>query len=380
MAERFHSNPILREGWRIALLIIQRYLLRECGTTFLGVSLLLVLVYLSTTFIQVFGHVAEGDYPASAAFEIFLLKGVGNLVFILPLSLFLAILLALGRLYKDSEMAAMFGCGIGPAYVFKAVASLAGIVSILLAILVLFFAPWSEQRASAIIDEASRRSQLENLEEKRFNMLDSGAVIYAEGIDGDSGHINRVFSSNQSAADNDVIISSRSGRIDVERDNKYLVLEQGHRYHGTPGIDTFDDIRFDEHGLLLKQQVGSSKSLPRYAISSGTLWRIHDRPSLEELHWRIAVPISAFILAIFAVPLSKTSPRQGRYGRIGWGILLYVVYNNLLTVGRSMIAKESVPIEVGLWWVHALALFLLTMYVWSQRRVRRPKAARLAAS
>ncbi len=94
---------------------------------------------------------------------------------------------------------------------------------------------------------------------------------------------------------------------------------------------------------------------------------------MAELHWRLAVPISTILLALLAVPLSKSSPRRGRYAGLFAGIVLYVVFNNLLTVGRSALSKGEVPPELGLWWVHLLTVALLLLIVWRQQRVRGPR-------
>ncbi len=81
---------------------------------------------------------------------------------------------------------------------------------------------------------------------------------------------------------------------------------------------------------------------------------------LAELHWRLAVPLSTIILGIFAVPLSRSQPRAGRYGRLGIGLLVFIIYFNLLSAGKAWIEQGTVSPEIGLWWVHAgVLLFAL---------------------
>ena len=76
-----------------------------------------------------------------------------------------------------------------------------------------------------------------------------------------------------------------------------------------------------------------------------------------ELQWRIGVPLSTIILAIFAVPLSRSQPRSGRYGRLALGLLVFIIYFNLLSAAKAWVEKGELDPALGLWWVHGLFLF-----------------------
>ena len=77
------------------------------------------------------------------------------------------------------------------------------------------------------------------------------------------------------------------------------------------------------------------------------------------MQWRLTVPVATLIIAMLALPLSQTSPRSGRYANLAWAILLYLVYSNLLSLGKNWIIKERVPAWIVTWWVHIVALILL---------------------
>jgi lipopolysaccharide export system permease protein len=102
---------------------------------------------------------------------------------------------------------------------------------------------------------------------------------------------------------------------------------------------------------------------------------------LAELHWRIAVPLGVLVLAVVAVPLSRTQPRAGRYGRVALGVLVYLLYTNMLTAGRLWLERGVIPEWLGLWWVHGLVLALgVTLLAREQGWARRaPAAPRLQA-
>jgi lipopolysaccharide export system permease protein len=58
------------------------------------------------------------------------------------------------------------------------------------------------------------------------------------------------------------------------------------------------------------------------------------------------------------VPLSKLRPRQGRYARVGFAIVVYFVYSSLLSASKTWLEKSDLPPGIGVWWVHAAALTL----------------------
>ena len=116
------------------------------------------------------------------------------------------------------------------------------------------------------------------------------------------------------------------------------------------------------------------------ALSNTELWNSTNPLYKAELQWRFTVPVATFILAMIALPLSHTTPRSGKYANLALAILLYLVYSNLLSVGKNWIAKERVSVWVGTWWVHIAALILLFVLLkfgrrWLKRRVPQSASA-----
>lgn len=356
-------------------MIIERYLLREVLATFLGVALLLSLIFLSGTFVRILAEAAAGTYPASVVLQLFALKGIGNLVFILPLAFFLSILLALGRFYRDSEMTVLYACGVGPGRIYRTIGRLALMVAAALAVLALYFAPWAEERSYRLLDVAGAASEIEGLSAGRFNKAGAaGELIYVETISDDRKQLGNVFAYGEVDGQRQ-LLSSSSAYQQVEPDSgeRYLVFVDGYRYEGQPGAPDFKVIRFAEHGLRLVARPVVAAARPRHAYPTAELLKAPTAGHLAELHWRIAVPISAVLLALLAVPLSKTSPREGRYGKLFLGILAYIVYNNMLSVARTSLGKGEVAPELGLWWVHAGLLAVVVVIAWRQQRLRGPR-------
>lgn len=360
-------------------LIIHRYLLKELGLTFLGVTLLLLLIFLSGTFVRILAQAAEGDYPAGVVLSLFALKSVGNMVLILPISLFLGVMLALGRLYKDSEMVAMTACAIGPDHVLGSVAKLGVMVALLVAALSLYVGPLAEELSQRTLDEAQAKVEIEGIVPGRFTQSESGQdLIYAATAGPNEGELLGIFAHQRK---NDVLtlLTAKSAitYVDSQTGHRYLLLRDGYRYEGKAGTSEYRIIHFAEHGLLLQTREVVASKRRRNAMPSGSLLASSEPSDIAELQWRIATPISALLLALLAVPLSKTNPRQGRFGRMFVGIMVLVIYNNLLSVGRSAVAKGEISPWIGMWWVHILLAVLVILLYRQQLRIAGP--ARTAA-
>ena len=180
-----------------------------------------------------------------------------------------------------------------------------------------------------------------------------------------------------------VITAERGERVGTPGSGELaFVLYNGTRHDGVPGNLDFAIIEFAEHRIPVRNGDTREFAETIEMRPTATLWRSQDRLDQAELQWRLSTPLSLVLLAILAVPLSRSSPREGRYARIGAGLLIFVTYYNLLAIARVWIERGQVPSSLGLWWVHG-GLALLALYLLGRQAgwfVRAPRVrARLAA-
>jgi lipopolysaccharide export system permease protein len=156
-----------------------------------------------------------------------------------------------------------------------------------------------------------------------------------------------------------VDIAERARNQRKQDGRNYMVMEKGTHYEGKPGLADYKITEYAEYGIYVsgRQRMGASASIK--ALPSTELWKSNQLAHKAELQWRITVPVATLIIAMLALPLSHTTPRSGRYANLAWAILLYLVYSNLLSVGKNWIIKDRVEVWVGTWWVHIIALMLL---------------------
>lgn len=350
-------------AFRSKQLIIGRYMMREISQSMLAVMTILLLIYVSNHFVRLLSAADEGVLANETIFTLLVLKVISALVILLPLGLFLAVLLALGRLYKDNEMVALAACGVSPREVIRAVLVISILCAMLVAWISLHIAPWAEERAYQIRDVHSARAGLTGLVSGRFITPKSiDGVLYAEQIDAEAQTMRNIFiqGSVPGQSSRQLILRAATGyqQVDEQSGDLFLVMENGYRYEGTPGERDFYAIKYRKHAVRISEQQIHPAYRKHRALPSLRLFGSIATTDRAELQWRLSMPLAAILLGLLAVPLSKTAPRQGKYARLFVAILVYVVYSNLLGVSQSWLEQGAIPAWLGMWWVHGLLLIL----------------------
>lgn len=358
-------------------LIIERYLYREIAASFFAVSLLLMVMFFSTTLFRLLTGALEGQYSVGILFSLFFMKVLGNFVFILPFAFFLSVLIAFGRMYKDNEIVVLVACGVGPRRFFIAIGFLALVMAVFVGYLSLYFYPWVSERIEQMLAVEKVKQETSMIIPGRFNTFSKGKLtVYAESLDRDSGILNNVFVKAGERSEQILVNAAKAYERTEANGVRYLIFQDGYRYEGMVGKLDYTVIQFAEHGIRIHEQEVNTSTRKSKGMSTSSLWGSENTRDIAELHWRIAVPVSTLLLALLAIPLSKATPRSGRYAGLFLGVVIYVVYYNLLIVGRSALKQGDVNQYVGLWWVHATVLVFVALMVWRQNRVRIPKSVR----
>ena len=345
------------------LRIIDRYLFREIAATWLAVTLVLSFIMSTNQFARILGEVAIGHLPKDAVLSVLGLSALQYLTVLVPVSLFLSIMLALGRLYRDSEMSAMTACRIGPGGVYRPLLWIILPLAAGVGWLSLDTGPKAINAIQKIGIEAQRKADIASMEPGKFISVSEGVVVYAEHVP-EPGTVENVFLQRRTEeGEIEVVVAERGEQRDApDSDTRYFVLLDGKRYEGVPGSPAFYVMEFGEHGIPYQLPDARTPKVKARNKSTPELMLSLDLEDIAELHYRLSVPVATIILAILAVPLSRSQPRQGRYGKLAIGVLVFIIYFNLLSAGKAWLIKGTVDPVVGLWWVHGLmAIFALGM-------------------
>lgn len=337
--------------------VLGRYILRETIQTWLVVTLVLLVILVTNQFASVLGDAAANKLPRDAVLLVMGLTSVQYLTILVPVALFLSIMLALGRLYHDSEMAAMMACGIGPGGLYRPLLKLAVAMAVVVGTIALVLAPRAVREVQVLADAARREVSLGILEPGSFIGFANGeAVLYAEGETPD-GRLTDVFVQRRTDSRVEVIVAEEAWQSQAADDGvRVLSFARGTRYEGVPGDPQFRVVEFAEHGIPYTVSGTGGGERPPEARSTPELIQRGTPEDVAELHWRISVPLTLLTLTFLAVPLAKTEPRRGRFSGVASAVLLYIVYANLLAAGKGWLERGQVPEVLGLWWVHAIFL------------------------
>src|SRR5580698_2333542 len=229
---------------------VQRYVLREVVQTWLAVTGVLVAIVVSNQLSRVLGQAADNQYGRRVVFDLIALGAIMNLSVIVPVGLLLAVVLTLGRMYHDSEIAALQACGYGPKRMLVPLFAFAAVVAVGLGWLTFFQVPRADREVQLLRQSAIKEAQFGQLDAGRFRAFSGGDIVfYAEHVGAD-GVLHNVFVQRQIADRIEVALANSATYSRGAEDGSHLVtLFDGRRYEGIPGHADFRVIEFREHGI-----------------------------------------------------------------------------------------------------------------------------------
>ena len=356
-------------------MIIHRALYREATKTWAAIIVVLVALFTLILFGQMLSRAARGEFAQALVFALLGLQLLHYLDVLLPLGLYFALLLALGRWYRDNEMAVLAACGIGLPQLLRPVLTLAALGVLLTAALSLVVNPWASRMGEQLKLEGRKRSELTLIAPGVFSeSKESGRIFYAEAIS-DDGVMENVFIANSPRSGSGLIVA-RSGQPRSPADGgvQLVELRDGTIYEGDPGVSAFRMGKFEVLNLRLEPSRPPEGPLPISTWPLGELWRSDFLPARAEWHWRLARPVSLPIFVLFAVVFAYTDPRRGRSVTLIAAIAVYFIYTNLLAFGLTLLRNGQTPMALGLWWVHGIAAVTVAYLLW-RRLGNRPLLA-----
>jgi lipopolysaccharide export system permease protein len=351
--------------------IVTGYLAREILKSSGATLLILYVILVSNALGRLLADIADGDLPAQALWPVMLSHSTNILTLLLPATIFLGIVFAFGRMYKDHEIVVLNACGVGYREFYLPVAIVVLPVLAFSVYASLWFNPAMQRHAQAIVDREENRHEFQQIKPGQFNQgLADGLVFFMESISEDKLELRDIIIG-QSGPHKKVLETARRGRqrIDEGTGDLFLVVGPWERYEGEPGAVAHKIVSFDAHGILLQKQNASGDSRRRREqMTPAELWSSSELRNQVELHWRIATPVILAVLALLAVPLAYVAPRQGRFGKVGYALLVYIAYLNLMAITRAQLEASQFPLMLNFWWIHAVFVVLTLALLYRRNR------------
>ncbi|MGV8922200.1 MAG: LPS export ABC transporter permease LptF [Thermomonas sp.] len=345
---------------------LDRYLSSEIARSVLAAMVVLSIVSLSGVFADLLGEMARGKVPPALLMSQLGLRLVRYLPLILPLALLLGYMMALGRLYRESEMYALASVGVGPRRLLRPVLLVALPAVAIIALSSVWLGPWADAKARGMVAEANKNLLVAGLEPGRFTLMGNGGVAYTGTMSSDGTKLGRVFVYRE-LGDRMDVATARNGELYRDKGARVLALMDGFRVEGPLAGKNLDYrlMRYARNEMQLPGPDDKRPSDDPAFKPFGDLLGDSSPAASAEIHWRIAPPLLAFAFVLIAVPLSRSSPRQAHYGSMLMAFLAYLVGIFMMVLGTQWLADGTLPPTVGLWW---LLLPMLALGVWLYMR------------
>ena len=363
------------------LSILDRYILREFLFGSLAAIVVLLVIFTGSTFADVANKVATGRLPGAVMFTVLGLNLVNTLQALLPMGMFLGMLLALGRMYRDSEMHVLSASGFGPQGLLKPSAIFGIGAGIVVALVALWLGPLAARASNAEVEQANRSVIAAGLEAGRFTSLAGrGGTLFANTVSPDGTRLGKLFFESERAGKDGVVdisvVTADHGDLfhEGQEDNRFIALHDGYRYDFHLGQDNWRLVQFQRNDIALSPPSDDSgQSDPESLRTTASLVGDRDLTARAELQWRIAIPFGPLVLAMLALPMARQAPRSSPVGRILIAVLACLIIMNLMTLARTFIASGKLAAPIGMWWV-LVPVFAGAAWVFAkQYAVRKPR-------
>ena len=348
-------------------MIIERYIYREILLRVAWIAGLLFLIFASNKFVDFLADAAAGKLPVNMILNLLWLKMLAIQPKLLPVTLFLAVLLAYARLSRDNELAILATSGVGKKDQIMIVTRLAALFCLFIAGISFYAAPWAESKIMLLKLEAKKDADITGISAGKFREFSKGdRVVYVESISEDKRAMENVFL--QIRPRNKLgVLTSDSARFDVSEDsgNRYIVFENGRRYIGKPGMLDYQITEYSKYGVLIETENVDSVASKLDAVPTSVLLVSELPIHRAELQWRISSVLACFLLALLAVLLNQFSLGQKPYVLIFISVLAYFLYSNLLSISKTLLKRDDISPYLGLWWAHIVLILIMIFLYYS---------------
>lgn len=342
-------------------MIFQRSLLRELATVAIATFFVLLGIVITMQLVRLLGQAAAGAITSTGVVALLGFTLINYLPILLSLTLFIAVLMALTRSYRDSEMVVWFSCGMGLNQWIRPVLTFAAPLVVGIALLSLGLSPWAVTKSEELRRQMDSRDDVAAISPGVFReSRKAERVFFVEEVSGSANQVANVFVSSVQSERQGVMVAARGFQETAENGDHFLVLLNGRRYEGEPGAADYKIYEFERYAMRIETKETRAPRAPT-TKTSPTIELLRDPvpANLAELSWRIGLPASALILSLLAIPLSFVNPRAGRSMNLLLALLIYMAYNNLLSITQASIAQSRISFAVAVLGVHAAMLVIL---------------------
>jgi lipopolysaccharide export system permease protein len=264
-------------------------------------------------------------------------------------------------------MTVWFTSGLSIAAWVKPVLQFALPVAVICALLSLVLSPWSQAQSVVYQKLLESRDELSAVTPGLFvESRSADRVFFVDKLSEGDDIVNNVFVQSSQNGRLGVMVAQKGFIETAKNGDRFVVLVNGRRYEGTPGSLDYRTVDFDRYYLRIEPREAKPGAPTTKGMGTMDLWNEGRRDQVAELHWRIALPMAVLIMSLFAIPLSFVNPRSGRSWNLFLAVLIYALYNNLLSIFQAWTAQGKIPGWLGLWPVHGTMIIIIAVLFYKQ--------------
>ncbi len=320
-------------------MLFQSSLRKELARSFGATLVVLLTIVMTIVLIRTLGQAAKGSISPKDVMLVMAYSALGRLPTILSLSLFIAIVSTLSRMYRDSEMVVWFASGRGLATFIKPLFRFSWPILLVVVLSSLFVWPWSNKQTLEMRERYEQRGDLDRIEPGQFQESNNGTRVFFidKASEGRTASNNIFIASNEKGRT--AITTARTGHVSTVDDSQMLILENGQRLESTGDGSALKVSEFGEYGVRTGDKaVQGPGALDTKATSTRNLIKSPTKTNLGELSFRAGMALAAVNLVVLALALAAVNPRAGRSSNMIFVLLTFVFYNNLMGMGQSWVA------------------------------------------
>ncbi len=352
-------------------MLIFRYLSKEVLITLVSLTAILLLIFMSNQMVIYLNRAASGQIPGMLIMKLLMLELPNLLSLLLPLGFYVALLVAYGRLYADSEMTVLQACGYGQDRLLKHSLVMASVVAIFVLIIMLWVSPLIHTARATLLRTTGIQTFIQTIVPGRFNAVPGGqSIFYVESMKRDHTIAENIFFAQNTKKNSqdqwDLVWAEKAyAQTDPITGEDFVILKDGRKYQGMPGQADYQVAGFKRYDARLPHPEVSIKDDIRTARTKD-LWPLNNVNTAKaaELQWRLSIPLMVILLTLVGVPLSRVNSRSGKFAKILPAIVVFIFYANLLFISRDWLASGKTPVWLGMWWVHLLVGLFGLLLIW----------------
>jgi lipopolysaccharide export system permease protein len=335
-------------------MIIYRYLTRQILQVTAATTFILLAIVVLGRFLKYLAQASQGEIDPGVLVALMYYRIPEFIQLILPLALLLSILLAYGRMYADNEMTVLSACGLSRRRLLGITLISSILVAITVGLLSLILTPLGLVNTDSLLEAQKDLNEFDIMVPGLFQNISRGErTTYTEDIEDEE--MQNVFMHERSTGR--VTVASTAVPVEDEEGARYVLFNDGSVTENDQ--QGFVLTQFGEMGVRIPaREISINESVEERSMTTVALWRSNELTHMAELQWRISLILLIPVLTLMAVPLSRVSPRQGRFAKLVPAVLLYIAYFSLLLVSRDLTASGDIPAVLGQWWVHVVFLLL----------------------